>query len=83
MDDLISRTDAKWAVFCNRGNTAAQNHAIDALPTVDAIPAERIKELEQFDYELYCHFGRSHLNEQQWEWLKGMLKNDDGDRHEG
>lgn len=34
---------------------------------------ERIEELEQLDYELYCHTGKSHLNEQQWEWLKEVL----------
>ena len=51
-------------------------NAVEDAPTVDAIPAERIEELEQLDYEMYCHIGKSHLNEQQWEWLKGRLKNE-------
>ena len=50
--------------------------AIDNAVPVDTIPVERIEELEQLDYELYCHTGKSHLNEQQWEWLKGALKNE-------
>lgn len=52
--------------------------AIDNAVTVDAVPIERIEELEQLDYELYCRTGKSHLNEQQWEWLKGVLKKEDG-----
>ena len=44
--------------------------------TADAVSVEHIKELEQLDYELYCHTGKSHLDEQQWEWLKEVLKNE-------
>lgn len=46
MSDLISKGDAKWAVFCNRGDVAAQNDAIDALPPVDAVPVVRCKDCE-------------------------------------
>ena len=30
---------------------------------------ERLKELKQLDYELYIRTTKSHLSEEQWEWL--------------
>lgn len=33
-----------------------------------------LKELMQLDYELYCRIGKSHLSEDQWEWLIEQFK---------
>ena len=30
---------------------------------------EILKELKQLDYELYIRIGKSHLSEDQWDWL--------------
>ena len=73
MDEYIKKADAVRIAsgYCHPANVSKE---LGKLPPADVIPFEIIAELEQMDYELYCRTGKSHLNDRQWEWLKGVIR---------